>query len=183
MDLVKISKRMSKILRHDPHPLIMDSKGWISTTDLINHLNITQEQLQIIVDTNDKKRFMFNDDKTLIRASQGHSHGIAVDKEYPQITALQSSLILYHGTDDATWNLIKNDKIIPGSRQYVHWTANKELAEKRAKQRQYHNKTKPVLITLDAKHYLNAKGKLFLSENEVYLTPEIEGKHLNIIFI
>lgn len=183
MDLVKTSKRMSKILRHDPHPLTMDSKGWVKTEDLLKHLQLTQQQLDTIVETNDKKRFMFNEDKTFIRASQGHSQGVATEKEHAQLTTVQQDFILYHGTDDATWDLIKDDKIIPGSRQYVHWTPNRELAEKRAYQRKFHNKTKPVLITLSVKHYLNLKGKLFIAENEVYLTPEIEGKDLKVIFI
>lgn len=183
MDLVKTSKRMSKLLRHDPHPLTMDNKGWIDTQLLINYLNITTEELETIVETNDKKRFMFNDDKTLIRASQGHSQGVAPDKEQVQIIKMSPEWELYHGTDDVTWNLIKNDKIIPGKRQYVHWTLNKELAEKRAKQRQFHNKTKPVLVVLRPSSYLNGGGKLYLAENDVYLTPEIEGNKLNVVFI
>lgn len=174
---------MSKILRHDPHPLTMDNKGWVNTQQLIEHLHITQEQLESIVETNDKKRFIFNDDKTLIRATQGHSQGVATEKEQVQITKMSPEWDLYHGTDDVTWNLIKNDKIIPGKRQYVHWTLNKELAEKRAKQRQFHNKTKPVLVVLKPSSYLNGGGKLYLSENDVYLTPEIDGNKLKAIFI
>jgi putative RNA 2'-phosphotransferase len=183
MDLVKFSKRMSKILRHDPHPLKMDSKGWVSSVSLTEHLGIKFEDLEVIVDTNEKKRFMFNEDKTLIRATQGHSQGVAPEKEHTQIRLATAGTILYHGTDDVTWELIKNDKIIPGKRQYVHWTLNKELAEKRAMQRKFHNKTKPVLITLNVQSYLNGSGKLYLAENEVYLTPEIEGSKLQCIFI
>ncbi len=174
---------MSKLLRHDPHPLIMDKEGWVSVLELITHLHISLEDLNTIVETNDKKRFMFNTNKYFIRATQGHSQGVAPDKEYAQITAIQQDFTLYHGTDDMTWNIIKDDKIIPGKRQYVHWTANKQLAEKRATQRQFHNKTKPVLITLQAKSYLNGKGKLYLAENDVYLTPEIDGNKLQVIFI
>jgi len=183
MDLVKNSKRMSKLLRHDPHPLTMDNKGWMNVNDLINYLHITAEDLDTIVQTNDKKRFMFNDDKTLIRATQGHSEGVAPDKEHQQIKLATQGTILYHGTDDVTAELIKKDKILPGKRQFVHWTADRSLAEKRARQRQQHNKTLPVLVTLHAQSYLNGKGKLYLAENDVYLTPEIEGTKLGFIFI
>lgn len=183
MDLVKISKRMSKILRHDPHPLTMDEQGWVNTHSLIIYLNITSEQLDNIVETNDKKRFKFNDDKSMICASQGHSQGIADEKQHTQIRLATKGAVLYHGTDDVIAELIKKDKIIPGKRQYVHWTQDIELATKRAKQRQLHNKTKPVLITLNVQSYLNRSGKLYRAENDVYLTPEIEGNILNYIFI
>lgn len=72
--LKRCSRRMSKILRHDPEGLEMDSKGWIKSNDLINHFNISMNDLIEIVDTNDKKRFVFNTDKSLIRAAQGHSY-------------------------------------------------------------------------------------------------------------
>lgn len=174
---------MSKLLRHEPYPLIMDSKGWVNVNDLIGYLKISEQDLNTIVETNDKKRFMFNDDKKLIRATQGHSEGVAPDKEHQQIKLATQGTILYHGTDDVTAELIKKDKILPGKRQFVHWTADRALAEKRAIQRQQHNKTKPVLITLNAQSYLNGKGKLYLAENNVYLTPEIEGTKLQYIFI
>lgn len=187
--LDKISRGMSKILRHDPHPLVMDDKGWIDTTSLINHFNITFEELQTIVATNDKQRFGFNEDQTKIRANQGHSKGIADDKEYTRITALQSELLLYHGTDSDTIDFIKNDRILPGARQHVHWSANIEVATKRANQRTNNirdfklRNIKPTLVVLKARSYIHGGGKLLLSENNVYLTPEIPGNILDYIFI
>jgi len=176
--LDKKSRKMSKLLRHDPKPLIMDDKGWITAESLCKYLEITQEDLIWIVDNNDKKRFGFNEDKTLIRANQGHSKGIADEKEYTRITALQAELELYHGTDDITADIIKNDKIIAGSRQYVHWSPNIETAIKRARQRAFHNKTSPIVIVLKARNYIHSGGKLLLADNDVYLTPEIKGNTL-----
>ena len=46
-----------------------------------------------VVDTNDKKRFAFNEDKTRIRANQGHS--VEVELDYQPTFPPQ---ILYHGT-------------------------------------------------------------------------------------
>jgi len=127
--LDKKSRKISQLLRHNPEPLIMDDKGWVNCTELCNYLEITLENLKWIVDNNNKKRFMFNDDVTCIRAAQGHSVGIAPDKEYTRITTLQAETELYHGTDDLTAEMIKNSYILPGKREYVHWTANIETAK------------------------------------------------------
>lgn len=176
--LEKKSRQMSKLLRHNPEPLVMDDKGWVKSGELCEHLGITQDGLDWIVENNDKKRFVFNEDKTLIRASQGHSKGVADDKEYARITTLQEELELYHGTDDVTAELIKNDKILSGNRQFVHWSASIETATKRARQRAFHNKTNPVIVVLKARNYIHGNGKLLLAENAVYLSPEVDGKIL-----
>jgi putative RNA 2'-phosphotransferase len=79
-NLKSTSKFLSLILRHKPEEigLLLDENGWASVDELIQKLNakgnnIDTDLLTEIVDTNDKKRFAFNDDKTKIRASQGHS--------------------------------------------------------------------------------------------------------------
>ena len=181
--LKRCSRRMSKILRHDPEGLEMDSKGWIKSNDLINHFNISMNDLIEIVDTNDKKRFVFNTDKSLIRAAQGHSNGIATDKEYPCITMSQSEFNLYHGTDKLTAEKILNSSINTGSRNHVHWTKNIMLATKRAEQRKNQTKSEAVFIVLDGKKYMSDGNKIYVSENEVYLTDEVPAKYLRIEYI
>lgn len=179
LNYTKISKQMSKLLRHKPDTLKMDEKGWVDSYELCKYLHIEFNILQYIVEINDKQRFVFNNDKTKICAAQGHSIGIATEKKYIHITAPDADFLLYHGTDDKTAELIKKDKIIPGNRQYVHWTENIETAKKRANQRSIHNKTKPVIISLNVKSYIHGGGKLLMAENGVYLTSEIDGKILN----
>jgi putative RNA 2'-phosphotransferase len=176
--LDKKSRKMSQLLRHDPKPLTMDDKGWVDSGELCKYLDISMEGLEWIVDNNDKKRFVFSDDKTQIRAAQGHSKGVADDKDYARITAMQEELELYHGTDDVTAEFIKNDKILSGNRQFVHWSADIQTATKRARQRAFHNRTNPVIIVLKARNYIHGNGKLMMAENDVYLTPEIDGKIL-----
>lgn len=176
-----VSRKLSKILRHDPTPLKMSKDGWIEINDILEHFTITMDDLIYIVDTNDKKRFRISDDETQICANQGHSKNIAIKKELPKLTAIQQDIILYHGTDSNASILIKKDGLKSGTRQHVHWTTNIELAKKRAVQKSVWNKCKPILITLNAKHYLNNKGILYLSDNSVYLTPDINNILLNFI--
>lgn len=80
----KTSKFLSYVLRHHPEliGLHLDENGWANVAELIekstnDSQGFTFEELDEIVQTNDKKRFIFNDDKSKIRANQGHS--IAID--------------------------------------------------------------------------------------------------------
>ncbi|HEY5773895.1 MAG TPA: RNA 2'-phosphotransferase, partial [Chitinophagaceae bacterium] len=98
--LKHISKFMSLVLRHKPEEigLQLDEQGWANVNELIDKMNangfdVNTGIINEVVVTNDKKRFAFNDDKTLVRASQGHSIGVDLN--------LQEMIppdILYHGT-------------------------------------------------------------------------------------
>lgn len=101
----RISKFLSLVLRHKPEHinLSLNTNGWANVEELIAlsanaGFVFSFDELKHIVETNNKKRFAFNEDCTLIRASQGHSVGI--DSGY---TAQEPPEILYHGT--ATKNL------------------------------------------------------------------------------
>ena len=86
MNLQSISRYISLILRHKPEVIgiTIDEHGWANVEELIqgiarNNPGFNKEILEEIVRTDNKQRYSFNDDKTLIRANQGHS--IQVDVE------------------------------------------------------------------------------------------------------
>lgn len=101
MDLNKTSKFLSLILRHRPDTvgITLDEHGWANVSELIDGISKTQyidmAMLEKIVATDNKQRYAFNEDKTLIRANQGHS--IPVDVELPET---KPPVILYHGTGE-----------------------------------------------------------------------------------
>ena len=72
-------KFLSLILRHRPDVIGMtlDEHGYAHVDELIEKMNtqtpMDRETLEEIVRTDDKQRFSFNEDHTLIRANQGHS--------------------------------------------------------------------------------------------------------------
>lgn len=70
----------------------------------------------------DIPKYSFNEDKTLIRANQGHS--IDVDVELPK---KQPPVILYHGTGEKYVASIDEQGLIPKSRLYVHYLVMKQL--------------------------------------------------------
>ena len=78
--------------------------------------------LQYIVDTNNKKRFAFNDDLTKIRASQGHS--VDVELGY---TEQQPPTILYLGTVEKFLTLILKNGLQKMQRHHVHLAQIKQL--------------------------------------------------------
>ena len=79
MSLERTSRYMSLILRHKPEVIgiQLDEHGWANVEELIAGIAKTQEFnrdiLELIVRTDEKQRYSFNEDGTLIRANQGHS--------------------------------------------------------------------------------------------------------------
>ena len=99
----KLSIFISLVLRHKPDAanITLDEHGWANVEELLNGINdtgrkINMEILEEIVATDNKQRYSFNQDKTLIRANQGHS--IPVDVELKE---QEPPEFLYHGTATA----------------------------------------------------------------------------------
>lgn len=78
-ELVKTSMFIALILRHKPEVIgiSLDEHGWADVAQLIDDIQkkypFSMGILEEIVECNNKKRFVFNADKTKIRANQGHS--------------------------------------------------------------------------------------------------------------
>lgn len=95
------SKFIALILRHKPEEIgiSLDEHGWANVDELIAGISKTQpftmEMLEEIVASDEKQRYSFNEDKTLIRANQGHSIPVDVELEEKEPPA-----ILYHGTGE-----------------------------------------------------------------------------------
>src|SRR5690348_7073910 len=92
----RISKFLSLILRHEPEKvgITLDEAGWVPVDELLDAVNahgkrLSLEELQEVVDTNDKKRFTIQDG--YIRANQGHS--VPVELQLPEAEPPE---FLYH---------------------------------------------------------------------------------------
>lgn len=130
--LEKKSRHLSKILRHDPASvgIELDDKGWAPCNKIMSVLDVNREELDEIVESNNKKRFEFSNDNRKIRARQGHS--IDVDVELEDVTTQMSGHVLYHGTKTKHLHLILKDGLKKMGRQHVHLTRDYGLAVKRA---------------------------------------------------
>ena len=174
MTLTQTSRYISLILRHKPETIgiTLDEHGWANVDELIAGISrthpLTVELLQEIVRTDEKQRYSFNEDKTLIRANQGHS--IPVDVELPE---LEAPTILYHGTGQKYVESIDRQGLLPKSRLYVHLSSDKEAAVKIGKRH-----GTPVIYTIQAGKMF-ADGYLFYrSVNGVWLTKKVPIEYL-----
>ena len=141
------SKFISLILRHKPGTIgiSLDEHGWADVQELIAGINasgnhqLDMDLLEEIVRTDEKQRYSFNEDHTLIRANQGHS--IPVDVELEEMIP---PAILYHGTGEKYVASIDREGLIPKSRLYVHLSSDEETARKVGSRH-----GKPVIYTVD----------------------------------
>lgn len=165
------SRYLSLLLRHKPENenLVLDKQGYTDVEELCDKLDISFEELEEIVRTNDKKRFAFNSDQTKIRASQGHS--IDVDLEMIAITPPEK---LYHGTKRANVTSIFKTGLNKGSRNHVHLTDNLDTAQKVGDRR----KGETIILIIDAWHMRADGFKFYQSENNVWLTENVPAKYI-----
>jgi putative RNA 2'-phosphotransferase len=169
---IQISKRISYLLRHNPENLRMDSNGWVSVDDLLKKLNISFELLSHIVETNDKKRFSFNEFFTFIRANQGHT--LDIDLELKETIPPN---ILYHGTSKIFVESILKAGISKMQRQYVHLSSDKATAYRVGKRRS--RISNPIILEINAEQMYKDGHKFYLSENGVWLTDFVPIKYLS----
>ncbi len=169
-----ISKYMSYILRHRPDTIgiTLDEHGWADVEELIAGIaklyKFDRAMLEEIVRTDEKQRYSFNEDKTLIRANQGHSIPVDVEleeKEPPEI--------LYHGTGEKFVASIDATGLIPKSRLYVHLSSNYDTAVNVGLRH-----GKPVVYEVQAGQMHRDGYKFYLSVNKVWLTKEVPVKYL-----
>ncbi len=180
MDAKKAKKRskfFSTLLRHRPDliGLEIEEGGWTNIKDFLNKINkhnngksITLQELEYIVETDDKKRFGFNEDKTKIRANQGHS--INVKMNYEPKTPPS---VLYHGTATKNVDSILKNGILKGNRQYIHLSTDQETAFKVGSRH-----GKPYIFKIETFKMQAAAIEFYCSENGVWLVDFIPKEFL-----
>ena len=168
--LVTVSKFLAKHLRHAPEALglTLQPGGWVAVDDLLAACDragftITYDELLECVETNDKKRFSFDDTGDLIRANQGHSTPVDL-----QLQENQPPEVLYHGTVERFLVSIMAEGLKKGKRHHVHLSKDTETARKVGARR-----GKPVILRVDARTMHIEGFKFFLSVNGVWLTDSV----------
>ncbi|UYZ85574.1 RNA 2'-phosphotransferase [Entomomonas sp. E2T0] len=173
----KISKLLSYILRHKPeeYNLTLDNQGWVIIHDLLESLAkdqqpITRQQLNYLVENNDKKRFTISDDGLRIRAAQGHSTKKVTIEYVPQ----QPPNTLFHGTATRFLDTIKQQGLLAGSRQYVHLSTDTETAHSVAIRH-----GQPVILKINSAEMYQQGYHFYLADNGVWLTEHVPVTYIN----
>ena len=177
MSLQSTSKYLSLLLRHKPEVIgiTLDEHGWANVDELIEGINrthpLTMETLEQIVREDEKQRYSFNEDKTLIRANQGHS--IPVDVELEKVMPPE---VLYHGTGEKSVASIDVQGLLPMSRLYVHLSADYPTAKKVG---QRHGK--PVIYRVLSGKMSEDGIPFYRSVNGVWLAKTVPVEYLEKI--
>ena len=149
----------------------MDSHGWANTKQLVSAINnrekFTMKDLEEIVSTDEKQRYSFNRDKSMIRANQGHS--INVDVELEEDIPPD---ILYHGTAKKYFSNIMKEGLKPQSRLYVHLSIDEKTAINVGSRH-----GDPIVFKIDTKQMERDGYKFYHSVNNVWLTKEVPTEY------
>ena len=162
------------LLRHKPEEigLHMDGHGWVSVAELMDGINsqgrylLDFAQLEEIVRTDNKGRFRFSDDRSRIKACQGHS----IPWVTPELEYMAPPSFLYHGTTTAAVEqIISSGAIRKMQRHHVHLQENPSKAWQSATR--WH--LTPVVLKIDAQA-MHRDGFVFgRTENEVWCTDVV----------
>jgi putative RNA 2'-phosphotransferase len=172
---IRLSKFLSKHLRHAPQAigLTLQAGGWVKVADLLpacaaHGHPLTRDELEDLVEDNDKQRFAFDETGQRIRAQQGHS--VEVDL---QLTPAEPPAVLYHGTVPAALPAIRAAGLQKMSRHHVHLSPDEATARRVGQRR-----GQPTLLAVDAAALYQAGGVFYRSGNGVWLTDSVPPQYL-----
>ena len=175
--MVQTSKFLALVLRHKPEAfgVMLDAAGWTDVETLLRRVGeaghpITREELEHVVETNNKKRFAFDESGTLIRASQGHS--VPVELGYPPAVPPTH---LYHGTSEEKLQIILQRGLDKRQRHHVHLYADPAAARRVGRRH-----GTPVVLVVDAGAMHEAGTEFFMSANGVWLTEYVEPRFISV---
>ena len=173
--LVKISKYLSKHLRHQPQRLGLELApgGWVEIDRLLHacrghHFPITRAELEEVVACNDKQRFAIDEKTEMIRANQGHS--IDVDLG---LAPADPPPVLYHGTGQKRISAIREKGLNRMGRHHVHLSRDAQTARRVGARH-----GRPVVFRVDAAGMDQAGYIFFVSDNDVWLVDHVPPEYL-----
>ena len=177
--LVKLSRFLALILRHQPErfALDLDGEGWASLAEvreilqgLPNFRWATRADVMAVVqgEAGDGKR-RFQVEGGRIRARYGHS--IAQPIHYEPCAPPS---LLYHGTSPRALAAIRRQGIEPMERQYVHLSPDREMAVRVGAR----HDERPVVVTVYAAEAHAAGVAFYQADEVVYL-----ARHIPVEFV
>jgi putative RNA 2'-phosphotransferase len=175
--LIKISKYLSKHLRHQPDSIGIQiaAGGWVPVDELLDacrkhNFPVQLAELKQVVAQNDKQRFSFDKTGALIRANQGHS--VEIDL---QLEPAVPPDILYHGTGSGAVESILKEGISKMSRHHVHLSIDIQTARKVGARHGI-----PAIFIVDAAAMHGDSYTFYCSKNGVWLVDFVPPNYLKL---
>ena len=173
--LVKVSKYLSRHLRHDPGRLgiTLEPGGWVAVDELLRacaarSFAVTRDELHEVVERSDKQRFSFDAAGTRIRANQGHS----VEIDLGLAPAIPPD-VLFHGTGSGRVDTILREGLRRMKRHHVHLSADVDTATRVGARH-----GRPVVLEVAAARMAADGHEFFVSDNGVWLTDAVPPEYL-----
>jgi putative RNA 2'-phosphotransferase len=175
---VRISKYLSKHLRHQPERLGLELLlgGWVDIDTLLiaaarDGFELSRSDLFAVVKTSDKQRFGIDDSGKLIRANQGHSTVVDL-----QISPQTPPAILYHGTHVTAIKIILMAGLKKMSRHHVHLTTDLTLAHQVGARR-----GQSAVLAIDTATMNRDGYEFYQTANHVWLVDNVPPKYLQLL--
>lgn len=172
---VRFSKFLSFALRHKPAEvgITLDEAGWTGVPEVLAAADrkghrMTLDDLVEVVRDNDKRRFALNEDRTRIRANQGHS--VQVELGY---SVTEPPEFLFHGTVDRFLDSIREKGLLKGERHHVHLSKDRDTALRVGSRR-----GAPVVLRVQALEMHRSGVQFFVSDNGVWLTDHVPSERI-----
>lgn len=174
--LNKISQYLCLLLRHNPSSagLQVDSEGWMEVSLLLNSFKkepLLLSELEEIVNSDDKERYSFKDDKQFIRCNQGHSLP-DVQITFKKYTPTGD---LYHGTNPILKDVILKTGLNKQKRNFVHLSESIDTANSVGKR--HSGSLEPLIFVVDK----NSPLEFWISDNNVILVDFVDPCHLSVL--
>jgi putative RNA 2'-phosphotransferase len=178
IDFVRLSRAVAHALRHEPwlYELELDDEGWTGVDALVAALRrespawseLRESDLAEMIQTASKPRYEMAGHQ--IRALYGHSVPGRLRK-----TPSAPPEVLYHGTAPSTVLQIKQNGLLPMSRQYVHLSVDSgtAVAVGRRKSRA------PVILTVRAHEAWEAGVQFYSGNEKVWLADLIPPEFID----
>ncbi|MGD8625674.1 MAG: RNA 2'-phosphotransferase [Anaerolineae bacterium] len=174
-DLVRVSKFLSWILRHDPQEIgvTLDEGGWVEVEALMDRARqagvaLDEATLRRVAAGDDKQRFSLSEDGQRLRANYGHS--IPVDLGLPPAAPPEH---LYHGTARHFLASIRGAGLARQGRNYVHLSPDEDTARRVGRRH-----GEPVVLVVEAGR-MHRQGHLFYCATDgTWLTDGVPVDYL-----
>ena len=180
----KASRKFVQILRHQivEYNLQADEKGFVSIDEILKlnlkeFKNINMNDIQNIVNTNQKKRLELENKNGIfyIRATQGHNKEVGKllndDVALVKIELTSGEKYIYHGTEKQYLQSIFSKGLNRMNRKHIHFV--EEFDKK--KQISGFKNTSNVILAVDINKCIEDGIIFYKSSNNVILTEGING--------
>lgn len=165
------SRRLAYILRHDNEVLPeMEIGGWLPVTYLMEKMALSIEEIDIIINSDNKSRFELSESGKMVRARYGHSVNIELN-----FTPAEPPEFLWHGSVRTALSDITDSGILPRSRQFVHLTSDLESATETGAR---HGEPASILVVA-GKMYREGYKFYHVTDN-IWLTRHVPCKYIVI---